>query len=80
MRTYIIGAALLLSMTAPALAEEFYIVQNPTTKKCTIVTERPTTTTTTVVGNSTYTTRTEAQNALKTTKVCTITSDDDEDE
>jgi hypothetical protein len=68
MRTYLIGAGLLLSLTAPALAEEFYIVQNPTTKKCTIVTERPTTTTTTVVGGTTYTTRTEAQNSLKTTE------------
>ena len=59
MRTYVLGAAMLLSLTAPALAEGFYIVQNPTTKKCTIVTERPTTTTTTVVGGTTYTTRTE---------------------
>ena len=58
MRTYVIGAALLFTLTAPALAEEFYIVQNPTTKKCTIVTEKPTTTTTTVVGSTTYTTRT----------------------
>ena len=81
-RTYVIGAALLLSLTAPALAGEFYIVQNPTTKKCTIVTEKPTTTTTTtttVVGGTTYTTRTEAENVLKKTTVCT-TSDDDEDE
>jgi hypothetical protein len=86
MRTYLIGAGLLLSLTAPALAEEFYIVQNPTTKKCTIITERPTTTTTTVVGGTTYTTRTEAQNSLKTTEVCattrstttTTTSDEDD--
>ena len=78
MRSYAIGAAVLVSLTAPALAEEVYIVQNPTTKKCTIVTERPTTTTTTVVGNTTYTTRTEAQNALKTTKVCTTSDDEDE--
>jgi hypothetical protein len=83
MRTYIIGAALLLSLAVPALAEEFYIVQNPTTKKCTIVTEKPTTTTTTttttVAGGTTYTTRTEAENVLKKTTVCTA-SDDDEDE
>jgi hypothetical protein len=89
MRAYVLGAAMLLVLTAPTLAEEFYVVQNPTTKKCTIVTEKPTTTTiTTVVGGTTYTTRTEAQNALRTTKVCTTTksttatttSDDDEDE
>src|SRR3954452_3757182 len=70
---YLIGAGLLLSLTAPALVEEFYIVQNPTTKKCTIVTERPTTTTTTVVGGTTYTARTEAQNSLKPTEVCATT-------
>ena len=34
MRSYVIGAAMLFTLTAPALAEEFYIVQNPTTKKC----------------------------------------------
>ena len=81
MRTYVIGAALLFTLTAPALAEEYYIVQNPTTKKCTIVTEKPTTTTTitTVLGGTTYTTRTEAENALKKTEVCT-TSDTDEGE
>jgi hypothetical protein len=64
MRSYVNGAAVLVSLTVPALPEEFYIVQNPTTKKCTIVTERPTTTTTTVVANTTYTTCTEAQNVL----------------
>jgi len=85
MRSYLLGAALLGVLTAPALAEDFYIVQNPTTKQCTIVTEKPTTTT--GVGSTTYTTRTEAQNALKTTEVCTTTksattttTSDDEDE
>jgi hypothetical protein len=40
--TYVLGAALLFTLTAPALAEEFRVVQNPTTRKCTIVTENPT--------------------------------------
>lgn len=79
MRSYVIGTALLLSLTAPSLAEEYYVVQNRITNRCTIVTERPSTTTTTVLGESIYTTRTEVRNALKTTKVCT-TTDDDEDE
>ena len=52
MHSYLLGAALLGVLTAPALADDFYIVQNPTTKRCTIVTEKPTTTTTTVVGSS----------------------------
>ena len=56
----------------PALAD-FYIVQDTTTKKCTIVDQKPTTTTTTVVGGDgkVYTTRTEAESAMKTEKICT---------
>ena len=59
-----------LSLTAPALAErvlEPHDVQNPTTKKCTIVTEKPTDhdDDNCCQGGTTYTTRTEAQNALK---------------
>ena len=66
-------AAALLAFAAPAFAQgSFYIVQDATTKKCTIVTERPTATTTTVVGPAgvTYTTRAEAEAGLKTVKVC----------
>jgi hypothetical protein len=60
----------------PALAD-FYIVQDTTTKKCTIVDKKPTTTTTTttttVVGGDgkVYTTRTQAESAMKTEKICT---------
>ncbi|MGY3341414.1 hypothetical protein ACVWZ4_007375 [Bradyrhizobium sp. USDA 4472] len=57
--------------TQVAKAEGFYIVRDATTKKCTIVDTKPTTTTTTVVGDTTFKTRTEAEGAVKTTKVCT---------
>ena len=63
----------LLALASPAFAQSgFYIVQDTTTKKCSIVSERPTTTTTTVVSPSgaTYTTRTEAEAGMKTVKVC----------
>jgi hypothetical protein len=63
-------AAFALS-TAAASATEFYIVRDATTKKCTVVDAKPTTTTTTVVGNGVYKTKTEAESAIKTTKVCT---------
>ena len=65
--------AALLALAAPAIAQSsFYIVQDATTKKCTIVSERPTATTTTVVSPSgvTYTTRAEAEAGIKTVKVC----------
>ncbi|EKS41482.1 hypothetical protein [Afipia broomeae] len=56
--------------TQGASAAEFYIVRDATTKKCTVVDTKPTTTTT-VVGNGVYKTKTEADSAVKTIKVCT---------
>ncbi|SFJ72981.1 hypothetical protein [Bradyrhizobium sp. Gha] len=53
-----------------ASTAEFYIVRDATTKKCTVVDSKPTTTTT-VVGDGIYKTKTEAESAVKTTKVCT---------
>jgi hypothetical protein len=57
--------------TAQAQTTEFYVVQDASTKKCTIVDKKPTTTTTVVVGDGVYKTRTEAETAMKTVKVCT---------
>jgi N-methylhydantoinase A/oxoprolinase/acetone carboxylase beta subunit len=54
-----------------AMAAEFYVVRDASTKKCTVVDTKPTTTTTTVVDNGTYKTKTEAETGMKTTKVCT---------
>jgi hypothetical protein len=74
MKTKLITAGLLLAaFTMPAFADEsYYVVRDTTTKKCTVVNEKPTTTTTTVTSDGTvYKTKTEAENAVKTTKVCT---------
>jgi len=68
----LICAAVLAAFITPALAvDEFYVVQDVKTKKCTIVDKKPTTTTTTVVGNGVYKTRTEAETGMKSVKVCT---------
>jgi hypothetical protein len=70
MKKLLLGAAL-LAVATPALAAEFFIVQDGATKKCTIVDQRPTVKTTTVVsGDHAYTTREEASTAMKTVKVC----------
>jgi uncharacterized membrane protein len=63
-------AAFALSAQA-ASAAEFYIVRDATTKKCTVVDAKPTTTTVTVVGDGIYKTKTDADSAIKTTKICT---------
>jgi len=66
-----VAAAAIAALATPALAAEFYIVQDTSTKRCTIVEQKPTTQTTVVVGNGkTYTTRQEAEGAMKTVKVC----------
>ena len=73
MKRLVIASAA-LAFAIPALAQSsFYIVQDSSTKKCSIVSERPTTTTTTVVGPAgvTYTSRAEAEAGMKTVKVCT---------
>jgi hypothetical protein len=54
-----------------AVAAEFYVVRDATTKKCTVVDTKPTTTTTTIVDNGTFKTKTEAEAGMKTMKVCT---------
>lgn len=60
-----------LATAAYAQTAEFYVVHEPATKKCTIVTSKPTTTTTTIVDGKTFKTRVEAETAMKTMKVCT---------
>lgn len=73
MNNLILAGALATALATPAFAQSsFYIVQDASTKKCTIVSERPTTTTMTVVSPAgvTYTTRAEAEAGMKTVKVC----------
>ena len=72
-KTLLIGAlafaATIISQTA--MAAEFYVVRDTTTKKCTVVDTKPTSTTTTVVDNGIFKTKTEAETGMKTMKVCT---------
>lgn len=69
----LVCAALLAASLTPALAaDEYYVVQDVKTKKCTIVDRKPTTTTTvTQVGPLAFKTRQEAETGMKTVKVCT---------
>jgi len=73
MLKYALAVAVLFGSAFPVLADEYYIVQDQTTKKCTVVNQKPTTTTTTVVSDNggVYKTETEAQEGMKSVKVCT---------
>ena len=71
-RTYLLAGALAVALTGSAYAQttEFYVVQDTSTKKCTIVDKKPTTTTTVVVGDGVFKTKTEAETGMKSIKVC----------
>lgn len=66
-------AGMVLAASAlPALAEtSYYIVQDTSTHHCRIVSQRPVTKEVTIVGAGGFATETQAQTAMKTTKVCT---------
>jgi hypothetical protein len=75
MKLRIATAALMIAaFSLPAFAaDEFYVVQDVKTKKCTIVDKKPTDTSMTVVSPSgtIYKSRVEAESSMKTVKVCT---------
>ena len=73
MKARIILAAFAAIVATPALAQtqEFYVVQDTSTKRCTVVAQKPATTTTVIVGEGkVFKTRTEAEAAVKTITVC----------
>lgn len=76
MKLALTAAVLATAIAAPALAQvttstTYYITQDTATKKCTIVDKKPVEKTMVVVGDGTvYKTRTEAEGAMKTVKVC----------
>jgi hypothetical protein len=71
---FVIAAAFVATLAAPASAQyatEYYIVQDTTTKKCTIVEQKPTTSTVVEVGPSAFKSRSDAEGAIKSVTVCT---------
>jgi hypothetical protein len=67
------AAALVASFATPAFAaDEFYVVQDSSTKKCMIVDKKPTVTTQTIVSPSgtVYKSHAEAEAGMATVKVC----------
>jgi hypothetical protein len=68
-----IAAALIMPGAAAFAQDSYYIVQDVKTKKCSIVDKKPVAAENTVVApdGTVYKTRTEAETAMKTVKVCT---------
>ena len=72
MKALMIGVGL-AAIATPALAD-FYIIQEPTTKRCRIAEERPTPNVGIVIGGSGFPVRVEAENRMRTIEVCKETS------
>jgi hypothetical protein len=63
------GVALAAFVTPALAANEFYVVQDTVSKKCSIVELKPTVATSTVVG-TVYKTQSEAEIAMKAATLC----------
>jgi hypothetical protein len=68
MKALIAGAALAALYATPTLAD-FYVVQEPTTKRCRIVEERPAGGVGVVIGDP-FGARVEAERHMRTVEVC----------
>jgi hypothetical protein len=68
-----LAGALVVGFALPAAADTYYLMQDTKTKKCTVTREKPTSSEVTIIGGDgkVYTSQTEAEGAMKTTKVCT---------
>ena len=70
MRAVLAGAALAAFVITPSLAD-YYIVQEPTTKRCRIVEERPASPGVgVVIGGVGFGVRTEAEGRMRTVEEC----------
>jgi hypothetical protein len=66
----LLAGALIIGCAAPAVADEYYIVQGPS-RHCTITTTRPADTeVVTQIGPMAFKSRVEAEDRVKQTKVC----------
>ena len=70
MRAVLVGAALAAFVMTPSLAD-YYIIQEPTTKRCRIVEERPASPGVgIVIGGAGFGVRTEAESRMRTVEEC----------
>jgi hypothetical protein len=70
MKKYVIAGLLIAGMATPALAAEYYVAQNASSHKCSIVSHKPDGKTLTMLGGEGFKTKSEAQNALKGMSEC----------
>jgi len=70
MKKYVVAAVMLAAFTAPALAADYYVVQDPTTKKCKIETTKPDGQSMVMIGEAPYATKDDAKAAKAASADC----------
>jgi hypothetical protein len=70
MKKYLIAGLLVAGFVTPALAAEYYVAQNNSSHKCSIVSKRPDGKTLTMLGTEGFKTKSEAESALKGMSEC----------
>ena len=70
MKKYVIAGLLIAGMATPALAAEYYVAQNTSSHKCSIVSHKPDGKSLTMLGSEGFKTRSAAESALKGMCVC----------
>ena len=69
MKAIFAGAALAAALATPAFAD-FYIIQEPSTKRCRIVEERPAPGIGVIIGDRGFGVRLDAERHMRTVEVC----------
>ena len=70
MKKYVIAGLLIAGMATPALAAEYYVAQNTSSHKCSIVSHKPDGKLLTMLGSEGFKTRSAAETALKGMSEC----------
>jgi hypothetical protein len=60
----------LAALLSPAIAAEFYIVQDTATKRCQVAEQKPTSITMVVVEDRIFATHADAESAMKSVEAC----------
>ena len=70
MKKYLIAGLLVAGFVTPAFAAGFYVAQNNTSHKCSVVAKKPDGKTMTMLGTDSFKTKTEAMTAMKGMTEC----------
>ena len=70
MKKYVIAGLLIAGLATPALAAEYFVAQNATSHKCSVLSHKPDGKTMTMLGTDGFKTKSEAESALKGMSEC----------